>query len=153
MAAEARNIGIVGTSARMALGTGILFLAFRGEGVQWHEVLIGFVLFPAALMLFQWARLRRTKEFLRAKGPLGYLLNNGIVVLFFLIPFTRDSASLFYGASMILAAVRGDGGCEILSLSNWLLRRNDEVGRMVFSPLDAVEARVGKGHGGEGSNE
>ncbi len=128
MAAEARSIGVIGTFTRISAGIGILILAFWGEGLQWHEVLIGFVIFPAAVMLFQWARLRRTKESLQAKGPLGYLLNNGIVIFFILIPFTRDSAFLFYGASMILAAVRGDGGCEVLSLSNWLLRRNDEVG-------------------------
>ena len=128
MVTEARNIGVIGTSARIAIGIGILFLAFWGEGVQWHEAFIGFALFPASLMLFQWARLRRTKESLSAKGPVGYLLNNGIAILFVLIPFTRDSAFLFYGASMILAAIRGEGGCEIMSLSNWLLRRNDEVG-------------------------
>ena len=124
---EARNIGVIGTSARIAIGVGLLFLAFWGEGVQWHEALIGFALFPALLMLFQWARLSRTKESLSANGPMGYLLNNGIVILFVLIPFTRDPAFLFYGSSMILAAVRGEGGCEIMSLSNWLLRRNDEV--------------------------
>ena len=125
MPAEARNIGVIGTFARIAIGVGVLILAFWGEGLQWHEALIGFAVFPTAVMLFQWARLRRTTEPLHAKGPLGYLLNNGIVILFILIPFTRDSAFLFYGASMILAGVRGDGGCEVLSLSNWLLRRND----------------------------
>jgi hypothetical protein len=128
MMTEARNIGVIGTSARIAIGAGLLFFAFQGEGVQWHEALIGFALFPALLMLFHWARLSRTKESLNANGPMGFLLNNGIVILFVLIPYTRDPAFLFYGASMILAAIRGEGGCEIMSLSNWLLRRNDEVG-------------------------
>ena len=128
MAASARSIGAFGTTARGVLGAGMIYLAFSGEGVQWREALIGFAVFPAALMLFIWLRLRRTREPLRATGLMGFMLNNGIVIVFLIIPFLRDSPLLFYGASMLLAAVRGDGGCEVFALSNWLLRRNDEAG-------------------------
>ncbi len=49
---------------------------------------------------------------------------------------------LFYGSYLLLADARGYAGCESLAISNWLLRRNDQVGCVVFSPLDAVEARA-----------
>jgi hypothetical protein len=52
-----------------------------------------------------------------------------------------DAALLFYGGSMLVAAARGIAGCEVLAVSNWLLRRDDEVGRAPFSPLDALESR------------
>jgi len=68
-----------------------------------------------------------------------------------------DAALLFYGGSMLLAAARGYAGCEVLAVSNWLLRRDDQVGCVPFWPIDALERHtarrppattVGVGHGG-----
>ena len=52
-----------------------------------------------------------------------------------------DAALLFYRGSMLLAAVRGYAGCEVLAFSNWLLRRDDLIGCAPFWPIDAIEAR------------
>lgn len=49
------------------------------------------------------------------------------------------AALLFYGASMLLAALRGYGVCEVLAVSDWLLGRDDQVGCVVFSPIDQLE--------------
>ena len=43
---------------------------------------------------------------------------------------------------MLLAALRGYAGCEVLAISNWLLRRDDQVGCMVFAPVEDLERRV-----------
>jgi hypothetical protein len=51
-----------------------------------------------------------------------------------------DAALIFYGASMLLAAARGYAGCEVLAVSNWMLRRDDQVGCAVFAPVDHLEA-------------
>ncbi|MGH7862504.1 MAG: hypothetical protein ACREOS_09730, partial [Candidatus Dormibacteraceae bacterium] len=53
--------------------------------------------------------------------------------------FTSGAALVFYGASMLLAAARGYSGCEVLAVSNWVLRRDDQVGCMVLSPIDRLE--------------
>jgi hypothetical protein len=42
---------------------------------------------------------------------------------------------------MLLAAVRGDAGCEVLAVSNWLLRRDDQIGCLLFWPIDHAERR------------
>jgi hypothetical protein len=42
---------------------------------------------------------------------------------------------------MLLAAARGYVGCEVLAMSNWLLRRDDQVGCLVFGPIDRLERR------------
>jgi len=42
---------------------------------------------------------------------------------------------------MVLAALRGYTGCEVLAISNWLLRRDDQVGCVVFWPIDILEER------------
>lgn len=56
------------------------------------------------------------------------MLNIGVFLALYLTPekapprsVTSDAALLFYGASMLLAALRGYAGCEVLAVSNWLL--------------------------------
>lgn len=48
---------------------------------------------------------------------------------------------IFVGSSLLLAALRGDAGCEFLALSNWLLRRSDQMACAVFTPIDSLEQR------------
>jgi hypothetical protein len=55
-------------------------------------------------------------------------------------PWTSHPTFVFLGASMLLAAWRGYAGCETLAISNWLLRRDDQVGCILFTPLDKLEA-------------
>jgi hypothetical protein len=43
---------------------------------------------------------------------------------------------------MLLAAARGYAGCEVLAISNWLLRRDDQLGCMVFAPVDLAESQL-----------
>ena len=116
---------------------------------EWYEPVLGLLVFPAILLLGQWLRLRYTSTPLRATGPVGHLVNAAIFLALYLTPwyfrplaFTSDATLYFYGASMLLAAVRGYGGCEVLAVSNWLLGRDDQVGCLIFSPLDALEARL-----------
>ncbi len=141
-AKSGRGIGPIGTAVRIVVGLGLLSLGWWYYGVQWHAAALGLVGFPAILMLWQRLRLLRTSTPLRATGLFGYLVNFGIGLALFTTPFTDGAAALFYGTSMLLAAARGYGGCEILAVSNWLLRRDDQVGCVVFSPVDALEAQL-----------
>ena len=145
-----RAIGPIGTVARAFAGSGLLALAVVLDGVGWWDLTLGLVGFPAVLLLAQWVRLRFTRTPLRATGPVGHLLN-GVVVAALLVPSaTRPATLVWLGASMLLAAWRGYAGCESLAISNWLLRRDDQVGCLVFWPLDALEARAA-GHKMTGS--
>lgn len=47
---------------------------------------------------------------------------------------------VWLGASMLLAAVRGYGGCEVLAVSNLMSGRRDQVGCLLYSPIDRWEA-------------
>jgi hypothetical protein len=109
---------------------------------------LGLLGFPAFLLAWQWWRARRTSTTLHATGPVGYLVNCAIFFALYLTPWyapalsvTSDAALVFYGASMLLAALRGYAGCEVLAVSNWLLRRDDQVGCVVFGPVDQLEVR------------
>jgi hypothetical protein len=146
---RSRMIGAVGTAARLAVGLALVGSVLQGElagpfrPAAW---LLGLLGFPAVLLTWQWWRTRRGRPRPRATGPLGDALNIAVFLALYLTPwyapplrFTSDAALLFYGTSMLLAALRGYGGCEVLAVSNWLLRRDDRVGCVVFSPIDQLE--------------
>src|SRR6266542_4207623 len=121
MPARRRRIGLLGTLARLVVGGWMLarvIAAFHLD--EWYEPVLGLLVFPAILMLGQWLRLRYTSAPLRATGPVGFLVNMAILLALYLTPwyfpplaFTSDATLYFYGASMLLAAVRGYGGCEV----------------------------------------
>lgn len=142
---QKRAIGTIGTIGRIILGFFLVAAPvwgpawWGGEGLHWYEVVLGLVGFPAAVLVFQWLRLQMSDERLEATGALGFCVNFAIGAVLFSIPATRDAVALFYGASLLLAAARGYAGCEVMAISNWLLRRDDQVGCIVFSPIDEVE--------------
>jgi hypothetical protein len=155
-----REIGPMGTWARVLVGILLLALGVVGgkvivvggyvrTGFQPVSLALGLLAFPAIVIAWQWIRARRAPSRLLATGPLATALNMLVFFALVLTPFyapplsfTSPAALAFYGASMVLAAVRGYCGCEVLAVSNWVLHRNDEVGCLVFSPLDQLERRL-----------
>lgn len=146
-----RRIGPLGTAARVVVGVTLLGNVivghWSGEFVPAPWVL-GLVGFPAVLLAWQWARARRAAPRLLATGLTGHTLNLLVFLALYLtfwyapaLSVTSDAALIFYGASMLLAAGRGYAGCEVLAASNWLLRRDDQVGCILFAPVDHLERR------------
>ena len=144
-------IGAAGTSARVLIGTVLLGSVVSGEASRgWHPAawVLGLLVFPAAALAAAWLRARRHPAGLRATGPAGHAVNAAVIAALYATPwyapalgFTSDAALIFYGGSMLLAAARGYAGCEVLAVSNWLLRRDDQVGCVVFAPVDVLERR------------
>jgi hypothetical protein len=144
-----RHIGPVGTAARVVVG-----LALLGSVVYGHlsgtfrpaPWVLGLVGFPALLLSWQWWRSRRGLGRFEAVGPMAHVVNIAVFLALYLTPYyapvlsvTSDAALLFYGASMLAAGLRGYAGCEVLAVSNWLLRRDDQVGCLLFAPIDILE--------------
>jgi hypothetical protein len=150
--ARQRGIGPLGTAARLALGLVLLGSVALGQldsGIDPVSLALGFLGMPAVLLGWQWLRARRNQTPLRATGPVGHTLNLLVFLILYLTPwyarplsFTSDAALVFYGGSMLLAAIRGYAGCEVLALSNWLLHRDDQVGCAVFLPVDHLDRRL-----------
>ena len=157
-----RQIGAIGTSARVVLG--LLLLAYGVTGAKLRIIdghvqtgfsvialALGLIALPAVLLVWQWLRSRRAPNRFEATGPFASSIN--VLILVALLPtplyapafsFAGEAAAIFYGASLLLAAVRGYGGCEVLAVSNWLLRRDDQVGCFVLSPIDQLERSLAR---------
>ncbi len=134
-----RMIGRWGTVARLAVGVALLVAAYFA-GMRWQDAALGVIGFPA-LVLVLLAFRGRAPAPLRLLGTTGHALNCGTIVLAFVV--SAPAAFLFYGASMLFAAWRGYGGCEVFALSNMLMRRDDQIACPIFSPIDAAEGRSG----------
>ena len=148
-----RDIGPIGTVARVILGSILFGSVFYGHIIKGPFMplpwVIGLIIFPAIFITWQYLRAQRNPAKLEANGPLATIIN---VVIFFAFYFTyiyapsidfmSDAVLVFYGLSMLLAALRGYAGCEALAISNWLLKRDDQLGCLVFGPVDYTEGKL-----------
>jgi len=50
---------------------------------------------------------------------------------------------IFIGVSLVLAGIRADYGCEVLSIPGLFLGRNTHLACIVFSPIDWFESKGG----------
>ena len=144
---QRRAMGPVGAVARigLALFVGIVFYRVISAGeLQWYTPVLGLVVFPAmtVLVVITWQRVRQTP--IHGNGPLGTVINHAIIFGLIAVPFTSLAAGLFFGVSALLAVVRDYKGCEVVAISNTLLRRHDEAGCFLFTPADALDSRLAR---------
>ena len=143
------DIGPVGTAARVVLGIGLLYLAGGASvaswGVLWYDPLVGFVALPAVAIGLGLAARRYADGPVRLTGALGVGLNIAVIAALVSNPYTGGGATLFYGATLLIAAWRGQAGCEATVISNWVLGRDDQIGCPTLTPIDAVEAHLRRG--------
>jgi hypothetical protein len=112
-----------------------------GRWIAWWQLALGLVTMPAVAVAAQATRLVFTKCAMANTSPVASCLNCAVLVVLLAASPTRDATLVFLGASMLVAAGRGHVGCESLAISNWLLRRDDQVGCLLFGPLDELERR------------
>lgn len=141
-AALGSPIGAVGGAARVLVGLGLIGLALFWRDPGLWDAMLGLVVLPSIVIAAAAVHARRSPTPMRAIGPIGHLLNAAVFVPLFFIPVTAGGAFVFYGASMLVAATRRSGGCEVTAISNALLERDDQVGCMLFAPVDIAEARL-----------
>lgn len=145
-----RQIGPVGTTLRVIGSVGLLVIAVIDFGRDvppggsgWWDVAAVVIAFPLVALasslavnaLFQRLgthtvrRVRTTwsSEQAAATALLMLLVLGGATALVLLTPMNRFAIFVFVGLSMLFAAIRGYGGCELLALSKLLLRRDDAI--------------------------
>lgn len=146
------HIGLIGTAARIIVGGALVGAVLMGtirSGIDPWGWLLGLGAFPALTIAWQrWRAGRNPNQLVWLTGPFGHAAT---FALFGALYFTwwyapavsalSDAAMIFYGTTMLVAAARGYGGCEVLAISNWVLGRDDQVGCLLFEPIDRLEGR------------
>jgi hypothetical protein len=149
MTTTKREIGRVGTAVRLLSGLGLLYLAGGASGlswgVLWYDPLVGLVALPAVAIALGLAARRYASGPVRFTGPLGVALNLAVIAALVSNPYTGGGATLFYGATLLVAAWRGQAGCEATVISNLILGRDDQIGCPTLTPIDEVEAHLRRG--------
>lgn len=148
-----RDIGPIGTAVRLVLGVFLVGIIVYGQlmtsghlsPITWIFGLIGF---PALVLLWHGWRVRRHPARIHETSLLSFVLSLALPLAFYLtglfVPalwFTSDATLIFVGSSMVLAALRGFGGCDFLAFSNWLLHRRDHMACALWTPIDSLEQR------------
>jgi hypothetical protein len=132
-----RALGRWGTVARVLVGSTLVVLATVVWRADWLELLIGLVVLPAVATLLMSLRPRSAPPLrLGAAGHLVTLTHVAVTA-----SLVGEAAPLFYGSMALVAALHGNGGCEITALANWLRARDDRVGCPVFAPFDTLDGR------------
>lgn len=145
---RSRRIGVIGTATRALVGAALLALAFADLpggliwGLEISELVLGLAALPAVMVAIGLLARRYAAGPVRFDGPAGVAANCVVIVVLSLNPYTSGAAALFYGTSVLVAAVRALPGCEATVLSNLILRRDDQIGCPIFTPIDALESRL-----------
>jgi hypothetical protein len=145
MQTKTRRIGPIGTTTRLLSAAGLVYLAlFDGTswGLEWYDAALGFGALPAAVLAFGLGARLYARGPVRFTGSAGTTANCLVLIALAVNPYTAGGAALFYGTTLLVAALRAQPGCEATALSNSILGRDDQIGCPVFSPIDEAEARL-----------
>lgn len=143
-----RVIGPWGTAVRAVAGVAAIaagvavphehpLLDLPGAGSNVLGLLVGLVATPVALTAVIWARGRNAPRLDLGHGAacLVSLLTVGVA------QFYPVAVWVSIGAPLALLAGVGRNGCELLAVPNLVLRRDDYLFCLPFSPIDAWERR------------
>jgi hypothetical protein len=142
-----RRIGPFGTASRVLAGLALLYLTLSDGGrlywdLRWYEVALGLGVYPAVMVGVGLAARRFAEAPISFTGRLALALNAALGIALFTNQYTAGGAALFVGTTLLVAAWRAQPGCELTVLSNSILRRDDQIGCFVFTPIDEAEARL-----------
>ena len=149
-----REIGPFGTAGRVAGGALLIAVAIaRDDSIRAWDVAFAVSALPLiaglTAALVPVAYQQRAPRALARDGSAWSGPSLAVVALVlgiataltFVTPANEPAIWLFVGISMLVAAARGQGGCELVALSNVFSGRDDRVGCAVYGPVDEAEAR------------
>jgi hypothetical protein len=151
--AGAREIGPIGTVSRAAGGLIAIALPIALSDISWWDVAAALVALPlitlavSALVTTGYERFAPESLARRhsiCSGPACVLMAGVIAVgiaLSILTPVTGVAIWSFFGVSMLVAALRGYAGCEVLAIPNAITGRRDQIGCILYTPIDMAEAK------------
>jgi len=149
---RSREIGPIGTFSRAGAGLVAITLPVALSGLRWRDLIAIAGLAAVATVAAQiisrtygrFAPAALARRGALCGGPGCALMAVVLVAASAAGALTSADGSVvlwgFLGASMLLAAARGDAGCEVLAVPNAITGRNDQIGCIIFTPIDKAEA-------------
>jgi hypothetical protein len=150
---RSRDIGPIGTVSRAVGGLIAIAVPIALSGLGWWDVggaLIALPLITAALHALVMAGYKRfapeslARRHSICSGPACVLVAAVVgvgIALSIVTPVNEVAIWSFFGISMLVAALRGYAGCEVLAIPNAITGRRDQIGCVLYTPIDAAEAR------------
>jgi len=139
---DGRTAGPVGRVLRLLAGTALTIHAAQhmisGDttlNLQAAGIVLGLFLLYAVVHL----AISRFVPSINAWLGAVIALAPAILVFALVDPSLRFSLVLFIGVSLVVTAIRADGGCEVMTLPGMLMGKRTHLVCIVFSPLDWVE--------------
>ena len=141
-----RKARIAGRVLRLAMGLGMAGVAVRYlVGARSSMLLLQTLGFVAALtVFFCLTHLAISKFFSGINAWLGAALAVTPVALVYVFSDAPGQlgAVLFVGISLTLAAIRADGGCEVMTIPAMIFGRRTHLVCIAFSPIDWLETKL-----------
>jgi hypothetical protein len=156
-----RDIGPIGTVSRAVGGLIAIAVPIAISGIGWWDVgaaLIALPLITMALSALVTAGYERyapeslARRHSICSGPACVLVAGLVgvaIALSIVTPVSAVAIWSFFGVSMLVAAVRGYAGCEVLAIPNAITGRRDHIGCVLYTPIDIAEARRQAGRPGQ----
>ncbi len=145
MTGQGREIGLTGTISRLLISPFFIWWGFDSPMAdlpfQWHQIGLGVIGIPLFVAILQLGIAQFRREPIQATGWMGTIGNIMFLFILFNIAFLHNAVFFYLGFSMLLAVIIGYAGCETLAISNWMIRRNDEVGCVLFSAFDYMDGK------------
>ena len=148
-----REIGPIGTASRVAGGLIAVGVPIALSGMGWWDVAAALVALPLLTMAGsslvtagyeRFAPASLVRRHLICSAPACVLVAAVValaIVLTVATPVNEVAIWSFFGASMLVAALRGYAGCEVLAIPNAITGRKDRIGCVLYTPIDLAEAR------------
>jgi hypothetical protein len=145
MATKEHKARIVGRSLRLLLGIALTWMTYdvmRSDDAAFNLKVAGvFALMAAFYSAMHFAITRYTPT---VNSWLGAIVAVAPAALVYALggPVGRVAAVAYVGISLVLQAIRSDGGCEVMSIPAIFFRRRTHLVCIAFSPIDWVEERL-----------
>ena len=116
-----------------------------GDENQYRDIISDGKIFVELVVVYVLIHVYVYKYFPRINKLTGAILAFGPFLAAFFIGYGTPAATgalTFLAISLIIASVRVDSGCEVMSIPSLILGKHTHLACLIFSPIDMIEKKI-----------